>query len=191
MVRPDIAPNSPIVGTVADAIAANALAYPNAPAMVYPDGSVLDYSRLQLQIISFGETLAQAGLLGSRIAVMLPDGPELAIALAAVACHATAAPINPSISVEDFGRVCASQNIGAILLPDWVSSAAHEAAARFEMCRVWAHRIPGGVALSTDSPLSNSSGRWRKLSPDDAAFILRTSGTTARPKQVAITHRKL
>ena len=39
---------------------------------------------------------------GDRVAIVLPNGPEMATAFVAVACGATTAPLNPAYRAEEF-----------------------------------------------------------------------------------------
>ena len=75
----------------------------SAPAIGAPERKMLDYAGLR--------TLAQktvAGLnglgigRGDRVAIVLPNGPEMATAFLAIACGATTAPLNPDYKAEEY-----------------------------------------------------------------------------------------
>ena len=56
----------------------------------------LTYGRLDSQIRYVGEGLSRAGVWArDRVAVVLPDGAEAAVAIVAVAARAACAPLNP------------------------------------------------------------------------------------------------
>ena len=65
--------------------------------------SPLSYGRLVSQIGRVGEELWLADIRASdRVAVVLPDGAEAAVAILAVAAHAACAPLNPAYSAREF-----------------------------------------------------------------------------------------
>ena len=85
--------------TVATIIARQVATRPDCPAIVTSRNGVLTYGALGEQIATFGAGLRNNDLTCSaRVAVMLPDGPELAVSIVAVACHAAAVPLNPRLT---------------------------------------------------------------------------------------------
>src|SRR5215212_5697086 len=69
---------------------------PDAAAVLGLDAAPLTYQGLLRQVESLGRTLNAHGLgLGDRVALVLPNGPDLAVAFLAVACSASCAPLNP------------------------------------------------------------------------------------------------
>jgi len=182
----------PAPQTVAEVIQMHAVVNPRASAIVFPNHSVLTYGALQSQIDDIGAELKRAGIgAGNRVAVVLPDGPELAVAITAVACHATAVALNPNLMTAEFEELFDSQQLEAIILSDWLDSPAREVAARHGICQLVATRREGGLQLSLRTPPMSPPAEGRSVEADDAAFILRTSGSTARPKLVPVTHRNL
>lgn len=165
---------------------------PHAPAILSSGGEVLTYEMLQRQIEAIAASLADAGITaGTRVAIVMPDGPELAVAIVAVACAATAVPLNPSLTAAEFEGLFVAQKLEALILADWAESAAEAVATRRGMCIMAAARKPGGLQITQRTPPLATPAKARAVTPDDTAFILRTSGTTARPKLVPITHRNL
>src|SRR5712675_1888477 len=70
---------------------------PDAPAILAPGRAPLSYGRLYQHIDKMGCTLRAAGIGGrDRVAVVLPNGPEMPVAILAVAACATCAPVNPA-----------------------------------------------------------------------------------------------
>jgi oxalate---CoA ligase len=178
--------------TVAQAIRGHADESPEAPAILFPDRSFLTYEALQREIENIGAALKQAGIgPGNRVAIVMPDGPELAVAIAAVACHATAVPLNPGLTAAEFDALFTAQRLDAVILPDWEQGAAREVAMRRKMCRLEATRTPSALRVALRTPPLPAPAEPRSVEADDVAFVLRTSGTTARPKLVAVTHRNL
>src|SRR4029079_447899 len=70
---------------------------PDAPAILAPGRAPLTYSRLYQHIEKVRRNLRAMGVgRHDRIAVVLPNGPEMAVAIIALAASAACAPINPA-----------------------------------------------------------------------------------------------
>src|SRR5262245_18785704 len=82
---------------------------PDAAAILAPGRAALTYRRLYQQIDTMGRTLRAMGI-GShdRIAVVLPNGPEAAVAILTVMARAARAPMNPAYGFEEFERYFAA-----------------------------------------------------------------------------------
>src|SRR5262249_61984986 len=78
---------------------------PDAPAILAPGRVPLTYSRLYQHIEHTGHTLRAMGMgRHDRIVVMLPNGPEMAVAVLAAAASAGGAPMDPSYQAEALER---------------------------------------------------------------------------------------
>lgn len=76
---------------------------PRAPALLAPDREPLSYGELFHQAEQTVHTLNTLGIgCGDRIAMVLPNGPEMAACCLSVASAATSAPLNPSYSAAEF-----------------------------------------------------------------------------------------
>jgi oxalate---CoA ligase len=85
------------VSSVADLIAYWAVRTPEALAIVAPDRQPLSYGQLQIHLVAVGEQLRTLGVgRRDRLALVLPNGPEMAVAFVAVVAHAVCAPLNPA-----------------------------------------------------------------------------------------------
>jgi acyl-CoA synthetase (AMP-forming)/AMP-acid ligase II len=72
-------------------------------AIAAPGRVPLRYSRLRLQLTETGETLAGMGIGGNdRVALVVPNGPEMAVAFASVSSFAICAPLNPTYKFNEF-----------------------------------------------------------------------------------------
>src|SRR5437870_3350458 len=68
---------------------------PDAPAILAPGRVPLNYGRLYQHIDEMGRMLRAMGIgRHDRIAVVLPNGPEMAVAILAAAVSAACAPMN-------------------------------------------------------------------------------------------------
>jgi acyl-CoA synthetase (AMP-forming)/AMP-acid ligase II len=175
---------------------------PNAPALLAPERPVLSYVMLRANVRNLAATLKSFGIeRGDRVALAMTNGPEMALAFLAAASAATAAPLNPKYTADEFAFYFADTQAKAlIVLPDTM----HEAVAALRPDMLLIHALPqddGTVrfaeARSQDSRFRSSeatnlqSAICNLQSPDDVALILHTSGTTSRPKRVPIRHRNL
>lgn len=92
--------------TIGDAIRSHAAIRPRQAAIVAPDFPPFSYGELVTHIDLIGSALREAGLhRSSRIAIMLPSGPELALIGVAVAANAIAVPCNPGLKYEQFRQL--------------------------------------------------------------------------------------
>src|SRR5262249_33369450 len=74
-----------------------------ASALLVPGRPPLSYAKLYQQIASVRDTLNRSGLgRSSRVAIVLPNGPEMAVSFLAVCSAMTSAPLNPDYSAPEF-----------------------------------------------------------------------------------------
>ncbi len=74
---------------------------------------------------SCGERLNQLGIgRGDRVAVVLPNGPEMAVAFLGVAASATCAPLNPAYRADEFDFYLSDLNAKAVLVSGGLDSPA-------------------------------------------------------------------
>ena len=163
------------------------------PAIVTPDGSVLTHGELRAEVDRLGGRLRALGLgVGDRIAIVVPNGPEMALAFLAAACTGCAAPLNPRYRTDELRFYL--DDLGAkalITLPDDSGTAAREAGAGVLPVALTGSAADGPRALDliASSPAGPSAGTGP--SAEDVALVLHTSGTTSRPKIVPLRQRHL
>ena len=176
-----------------DCIAATASRSPEATAIVAPGRAPLSYARLLSQISYVEAALKSLRIRrAERVVVVLPDGPEAAVTLLAVASSATCAPLDPRCTPEEFHDHLTRLRATAVILPSGGSAALADVARRT------------GVAVIDMVPLLGmEAGIFRLCGADSAAtggdvpqdenvaLILRTSGTMSQSKLVPLTHRNL
>ena len=76
---------------------------PEAPAIAAPGRPCLTYRRLWLQTNEAVQALRLLGVgRNDLVVIVLPDGPEIVVAFLAVAACATAVPLNPAYSLNEF-----------------------------------------------------------------------------------------
>ena len=160
------------------------------PALITVAGESIDHASLWETVDRLAESLRRAGLgPGDRIAIVLPNGPEMALVLLAAMSVGCAAPLNPKYREEEF-RFYLDDLRAAALVTDGQSPAALAAAPE-------AHRLPStvhGDGLSIDLAVPAGSADEsvaERPTADDEALVLHTSGTTSRPKIVPLRQRNL
>ncbi|MFY7781992.1 MAG: AMP-binding protein, partial [Tagaea sp.] len=73
------------------------------PALGAPETKALDYAGLRaLAAATVGDLNAMGIGRDDRVAIVLPNGPEMAAAFLCVAAGATTAPLNPAYRQEEF-----------------------------------------------------------------------------------------
>ncbi|MCY4584118.1 MAG: AMP-binding protein, partial [Chloroflexi bacterium] len=161
-------------------------------AIAAPEREPLTYGGLREQVGRTGDALGQAGIVsGDRVAIVLPNGPEMAAAFLGAAAHATAAPLNPAYRVDEFAFYLEDLRARALILEAGAESAAIEAAKRVGVPIIGltpdAHAGAGTFALDAPAGAAETGDG----NADDAAMVLHTSGTTSRPKIVPLTGANL
>jgi oxalate---CoA ligase len=160
------------------------------PALRSTEGLSLTHGDLRAAVERLAGQLRSDGVnRGDRVAIVLPNGPEMALTFLAVASCATAAPLNPAYRQEEFRFYLDDLGAKALITLPGDAAEAH-AAAGASVMRVSVDGHGGAMQFAPSgrapSPASVDFGE-----PDDVALVLHTSGTTARPKIVPLTQRNL
>ncbi|MEL6679028.1 MAG: AMP-binding protein, partial [Pseudomonadota bacterium] len=127
---------------------------------------------------------------GDRVAIVLPNSPEMATAFVTIAQTCTTAPLNPAYRVDEYDFYLSDLKAKALVVLDGYDGPALEAAQRHDLTIL---RLTPGAAAGAFA-LSGPSGETADPTPpeaDDVALILHTSGTTSRPKIVPLLQSNL
>jgi oxalate---CoA ligase len=129
---------------------------------------------------------------GDAVAVSLPNGPELATAVVAVAASASVAPLNPAYRSSEVDFYLRDLDARAIVVDDRAEGAAVESARACGVPILRVRTIPeapaGCFRLEAEGGVVRSKGSSHA---PDTALLLHTSGTTARPKLVPLSQHSL
>jgi len=164
---------------------------PDAPAILAPGRAPLTYGRLHQHVDETGRTLRALGIgCHDRIAVMLPNGPEMAVAILTVAASAACAPLNPAYSAEELDRYLADLRPRALITRAGMDSPAWRVAVARGVRVVELSTAPDAEAgfFTLRGDTHGLASSHEAVGPDDVALLLLTSGTTSRPKVVPLTH---
>lgn len=166
---------------------------PSDPALVVPEGGpTVTYRSLQQQVHDFAAMLHALGLgRGDCVAMALPNGVEAMVAFFGIAtAAATAAPLNPAYTTEEFRFYLEDMSAKALLVPQGGGKEARTAASAATVL-IEVSCAPDGCVRFTVSGGSSSPRVQTDPTPDDVALFLHTSGTTSRPKGVPLSHANL
>jgi amino acid adenylation domain-containing protein len=166
---------------------------PDAPAITAPGAQPLCYRDLLAQVDEVLAVLATWGLgRGDRIALVMPQSPELAVAFVAVALGATAVPLNPAYREAELERYLTAARASAVMIPAGGGADARIVAARLGVPLLEIEPRPGPAGRFTFGPrLPIVPALADGPRPDDVALAIHTSGTTARPKVIPLSHANM
>jgi amino acid adenylation domain-containing protein len=167
---------------------------PTAVAIAAPGRAPLTYGALWGHMETVAQELRVLGVARhDRVAMVLPQGPELATAFVAICACAITAPLNPGYRASEFEFYLAALHPKALLIQSQVDSPARTVArARgipiIELSPVLDAAAGIFTLAGTRQRHAVDVGRARS---GDVALVLHTSGTTSRPKRVPLTHTNL
>jgi oxalate---CoA ligase len=155
------------------------------------DRSDLSFDALRTQVASTVAALNHLGIgRNDRVAIVLPNGPDMAVSFVAIAAGATACPLNPAYRADEFEFYLSDLKAKALVVEAGSTSAAIDVAKKSGVRVIML--TPGTAAGSftlteeggaTQTPAANGG----MAHTGDIALILHTSGTTSRPKIVPLS----
>jgi oxalate---CoA ligase len=160
-----------------------AIAAERAPPLTYAAlRALIDRARVSLNAVGIGR--------GDRVAIVLPNGPEMATAFLAVASAATSAPLNPAYRQDEFEFYMSDLKAKALIIEAGGASPAVAAAEKLgvALLKLTAEPHDGAGTFRLSGASTGAAARSGPAECDDIALILHTSGTTSRPKIVPLTH---
>lgn len=160
------------------------------PALLTASGEEMDHDALRRSVDRLATQLRQMGLgPKDRIAIVLGNGPEMALVLLAVMSVGCAAPLNPRYREDEFRFYLEDLHARALIgIPG--QSVAARAAASKDTIQI---DVRGeGLAIDLVAPETSSTApTGDRPTEDDPVLVLHTSGTTSRPKVVPLRQRNL
>ena len=173
----------------------------DAPAISAPGRAPLAHGALRALI---GRTLARLNAWGigrnDRVAIVLPNGPEMATCFMACASGVASAPLNPAYRADEFEFYLSDLQARALIVEQGSTSPAVEVAKKLgvRLIELRAGDAAGDFTLVDASGGVGSGGSGGSAAtqggfaqPDDVSMVLHTSGTTSRPKIVPLSQANL
>ena len=165
-------------------------------AIAAPGRPSLSYGGLQALVERTVASLNRIGIgRGDRVAIVLPNGPEMATAFIAVAAGATSAPLNPAYRADEFEFYLGDLNARALLILRGFDSPARAVAARRGVPIIELVPTEGGAAgdftIDAQGQAAAAPAHGGLATAEDVALVLHTSGTTSRPKLVPLRQRNV
>ena len=167
---------------------------PNNLALLSLDRAPITYSRLVTHCHRVITDLNRASISrGDRVAVVLPNGPEMAACLLALTAGASCAPLNPNYRRAEFEFYLSDLSPRALIVQDGADLPAIAVAESLGIRVIRLHPSTSDAAgiFTLDLDPAPDTATPIFAQPGDEAFVLHTSGTTARPKMVPLTHANL
>ncbi len=166
----------------------------DAPAIGAPKRASLDFEGLKSLAETTVTALNERGLgSGDRVAIVLPNGPEMAASFVAIACGCSAAPLNPAYRKEEFDFYLSDLNAKALIVDAGSTSPALEVARERNIpvleLNSLACRPAGSFTLSGET--GTAAKLTGRTTAGDEALVLHTSGTTSRPKIVPLSQANI
>lgn len=140
--------------------------------------------RADLRIGGFGRD--------ARIGVALPNGPEGALAIVAIACSAVAVPFDLKLALPEIELRLSLLRLSAVVVLRGSPSAMRTAAERAKLPVIDAEILsPGRLESGLIVPKAKAVALSGEPEPEGLAFILQTSGTTGHPKLIPYSHTNM
>ncbi len=184
-----------VTETIGDIVRRHARAAPDAPAFVAEGQDPLSYGELVRLMDRVQQRLNAMGYgRGDRIAIVGDSGLALAALVTGIWGCATAAPMNPALTVGEFAIYLQDLKVQAVAVDGKMDTPARAAAKEIGLPILEVDRVDRGVAGMIDIRSTSDPGKTARPGAaqlDDLALVLATSGTTSHSKIVPISHRQL
>jgi acyl-CoA synthetase (AMP-forming)/AMP-acid ligase II/acyl carrier protein len=164
---------------------------PDRYAILAPGRLPMTYGALWMQANEVTRSLRSIGVgRADRVAVVLPDGPEAAVAMITVAAGAVCVPLNSGFTYDEYQRYFDELHLAALLTRADLNSASRRVAHILGIPIIDVSTRPneGAGAFCIVGQAPQRVVDYEFASSVDDAFILLTSGSTSWPKTVPLTH---
>ena len=177
-----------LVGTIVHAFAETAQRVPDRTALICGDRRI-DYRQYHAAVAAYARRLATRGVAGKRVALLMPNGIEVAVAaMAVMAARAQVVPLNANYPPAALAPLLT--DVAATML---VCTSETEELGRTVAAEVGIGHVdvfgPGGLAVDDWIDKPDPALPEPLPGPDDRSVLFFTGGTTGTPKGASHTHR--
>jgi acyl-CoA synthetase (AMP-forming)/AMP-acid ligase II len=166
----------------------------DAVAISAPGRAALDYRGLRALVAATMASLNAAGIgRNDRVAIVLPNGPEMATCFVACASAVASAPLNPAYRADEFEFYLDDLQAKALIVERGSTSPAVAAARKLGVQVIELLVAEAGPAgqFSLGAVPAAPCASGGPAHAEDVAMVLHTSGTTSRPKRVPLSSANL
>lgn len=161
-------------------------------ALQFKGGNSLTHGQLNELVLNAEKNLRELGIgRETRVMTALPDSTLTACVLLALTHSAICAPVNPDLRAAELETLIPELGVSVLVAHGPCAAEARRTAEQLGLPVIevdW----DGQAALKwTGPPLPCAPAPSSSAHPDDTALVLLTSGSSARPKRVPLTHRQL
>jgi acyl-CoA synthetase (AMP-forming)/AMP-acid ligase II len=164
-------------------------------AIAAPGREALSYDGLRTHVANTVERLAELGVgRNDTVAIILPNGPEMASAFISIGAAATTAPLNPSYRGEEFTFYLSDLKPKLLVVEENTDSPAVACAEELgiKIARLsFQDTDPAGKFELSGEASSDAAIKAEYAEADDISLVLHTSGTTSRPKLVPLSQQNI
>lgn len=159
-------------------------------ALLGVDGGVLSHGSLRRQVNDVVWALNSMGFRrGDRVAMVMPNGPQMVVALLSAIAGFTCAPLNPGYAEAELERLLAGMNVACMMTLAGANDQALHLARKMGIEAIELEGGAGKLAVKGAGRVLEEGNVW--TGADDTVLLLHTSGTTARPKLVGLTNKNV
>src|SRR5258705_5716165 len=160
--------------TLLNLIEAQVRQRPGGAAILDVQRDALSYIGLVVQVRKTAHGLVRLGLKrNDRIAIVLPNGPEMAVSFLAVSAVATSAPLNPAYSKEEFEFYLRDLKAKAMITGPGSAPSATRAAQALEIPVLTLTASAGGPAGTFELEVTRGEQAKSEFAQgDDVALVL-------------------
>jgi acyl-CoA synthetase (AMP-forming)/AMP-acid ligase II len=183
-----------VLSDIPSVFAHYAKAQPDHAAILASGRPTLSFAGLYAQLESVRDRVAAWGLRrGDPVALVLPKGPDCAVATAVLPASVTVVPLDPRLTEPDYARLIQRSGAKALILPEGQAHTARraaDAAGLFQIDLVSCSDAPAGSFTLRPVNEPPATGMSQNLGPE-CAYIFGTSGTTSERKLVPVSHNHM